>query len=75
MATVIQPQNLPEQGNKGRRRARLARPNLRSRNGGGREGASRKATAPHGLGGQSARAGISKVQPGASWNVCFGDGH
>jgi hypothetical protein len=41
----------------------------------GREGASRKATAPPGIGGQSAPAGLGKVQPGASWCVFFRDGH
>jgi len=39
----------------------------------GREAAWRKVTASPGICGQSAPAGIGKVQPGASWSVFFGD--
>lgn len=58
-----------------RLRAGLARPNLHRRRGCDGEGASRKATAPLGINGQSTPAGIGNVQLGAGWSVCFGDGH
>jgi hypothetical protein len=31
--------------------------------------------APPGICGQSAPTGIGKVQPAASWRICFGNGH